>query len=114
MKSEGRGGGSSAQAAELMDLLGLGEDELCRILDVGPLALISGRLEHAHQLPILLDLLAEPRDRVGAPVLRRWLRAGGPQGRPLDALLDRDFARFEDAVGELEDRGFVLRTRRPS
>ena len=97
-----------------MDLVGLTEDELCRILEVDPLALISGQLEHAHQLPILLDLLAEPRDRVGAPVLRRWLRAAGPQGRPLDALLQRDFARFEDALGELEDRGFVLKGRRPS
>ncbi len=92
-----------------MDLLGLSEDELCRILDVDPLSLISGQLEHATQLPILLDLLAEPRERVGAPVLRRWVRAAGPKGTPLKHLLDRDFAAFEDALGELEDRGFVLR-----
>ena len=95
-----------------MDLLGLSEDELCQILDVDPLSLISGQLEHASQLPILLDLLAAPRERVGAPVLRQWVRAAGPTGRPLDVLLRRDFAAFEDALAELEQRGFVLK--RPS
>jgi hypothetical protein len=101
--------GPSDQAAQLMDLLGLTEDELCQILDVDPLTLISGQLEHAAQLPILFDLLAEPRERVGAPVLRRWLRAAGPKGRPIDALLNRDFPAFEDALAELEKRGFVLK-----
>jgi len=97
-----------------MDLLGLGEDELCRILDVDPLALISGQLSHAHQLPILLDLLAEPKDHVGAPALRRWVRTRGPAGTPIDALLARDFAAFETAVGELERRGFLIRGRERS
>jgi hypothetical protein len=92
-----------------MDLLALSEDELCRILDVDPLTLISGQLEHATQLPILLDLLAEPRERVGKPVLQRWVRASGPKGTPIDALLKRDFAAFENALAELEDRGFVLK-----
>jgi hypothetical protein len=99
----------SEQAAQLMGLLGLNEDELCQILDVDPLSLISGQLEHATQLPILLDLIAEPRERVGAPVLRRWVRATGPKGTPLNHLLKRDFAAFEDSLAELEDRGFVLR-----
>jgi hypothetical protein len=92
-----------------MEMLGLSEDELCRILDVDPLTLISGQLDHAHQLPILLDLLSEPRDQVGAPALRRWVRTEGPVGTPIDALLKRDFVAFENALGELERRGFVIK-----
>ena len=42
-------------------------------------------------------------------MLRRWVRANGPAGRPLDALLARDFATFEDQLAELRGRGFVLR-----
>jgi hypothetical protein len=98
-----------ARAARLMELLGLSEDELCRTLDSDALTLLSGQLEHRSELPILLDLLDEAADRAGAPVLRRWVRAAGPAGRPLDALLRRDFAAFEDALGELAARGFVLR-----
>lgn len=96
-------------AAQLMELLGLSEDELCRVLAVDPLTLLSGQLDHRPELPILLDLLAEARERAGAGVLRRWVRVAGPSGRPLDALLARDFAAFEDALGELAQRGFVLR-----
>lgn len=91
-----------------MELLGLSEDELCRILDIDPLGLISGQLEHASQLPILLDLLSEPRERLGAPTLRRWVRTKGPQGTPLESLLRRDFAAFEDALAALERQGFVI------
>ena len=92
-----------------METLGLTEDELCRILDVDPLTLISGQLDHAHQLPILLDLLAEPKDQVGVPALKRWVRTEGPVGTPIDMLLTRDFAAFENAIGELERRGFVIK-----
>ena len=99
----------SKRAAELMDVLGLSESELCRILDVDALTLVSGRLDHRAELPILLYLLAEPRVRVGVGVLRRWVRATGPAGRPIDALLRRDFASFEEATAELGERGFVLR-----
>jgi len=60
-------------------------------------------------LPILLDLLAEADERAGPAVLRRWVRAPGPAGRPLDHLLARDFGAFEDAVATLAERGFVLR-----
>jgi hypothetical protein len=42
-------------------------------------------------------------------MLARWVRATGRQGRPLDALLRRDFGAFEDALGEFAARGFVLR-----
>lgn len=92
-----------------MDLLGLGEDELCQALDVDPLTLLSGQLEHRPELPVLLALLDEAAQRVSAPVLPRWVRAAGPRGRPLDALLGRDFAGFEDRLEELAERGFVLR-----
>jgi hypothetical protein len=42
-------------------------------------------------------------------VLRRWVRASGPRGVPLDALLARDFGAFEDALASLAERGFVVR-----
>jgi hypothetical protein len=99
----------SDRAARLMDLLGLSEDELCEVLDVDALTLLSGQLDHRGELPILMDLLDEASERAGPAVLRRWVRASGPAGRPIDALLRRDFAAFEDAVGELQARGFVLR-----
>jgi hypothetical protein len=97
------------RAHRLMELLGLSEDELCTLLAVDPLSLLSGQLDHRPELPILLDLLAEAEERAGAPVLRRWVRASGPQGRPLDALLARDFGRFEDQLSALAQHGFVLR-----
>jgi hypothetical protein len=99
----------SERAVRLMELLGLNEDELCRALAVDPLSLLSGQLDHSSELPILLDLLAEVEGRAGADVLRRWVRAPGRSGRPIDALVRRDFAAFEDALEDLSARGFVLR-----
>jgi len=99
----------SGRAARLMDMLGLSEEELCRALDTDPLALLSGQLDHRGELPILLDLLDEASERAGPAVLGRWVRSSGPAGRPIDALLDRDFAAFERALDELAERGFVLR-----
>jgi hypothetical protein len=69
---------------------------------------VSGQLEHRNELPILLDLLEEPAERFGPAMLARWVRARGPLGRPIEFLLDRDFARFEDALIQLHSRGFVL------
>jgi hypothetical protein len=92
-----------------MELLGLSEDELCTVLGVDPLTILSGQLDHRPELPILLDLLAEPAERAGQTVLRRWVRASGPSGVPIEALLRRDFGSFEDALADLADRGFVLR-----
>jgi hypothetical protein len=99
----------SERAARLMELLGLDEDELCAVLGVDALSLLSGQLDHRPELSILLDLLAEAEERAGPAVLRRWVRAAGPRGRPIDALTGRDFTAFEDALGELAERGFVLR-----
>jgi hypothetical protein len=101
----GEPGPSAAQ--HLQDLLGLTDEELLTILDEDPLTVLSGDLDHKPELPILLDLLSDAEERAGAPVLRRWIRAGDP--RPLDHLLRRDFAAFEDALGTLAERGFVLR-----
>jgi hypothetical protein len=100
---------SGVDPAALMEVLGLSEEELCRVLDVDPLTLLSGHLHHRPELGILLGLLSDAEERAGPAVLRRWVRAAGPRGRPIDALLARDFAAFEDALGDLAERGFVLR-----
>ncbi len=92
-----------------MELLGLSDDELCAALDAEPLELLSGQLDHRPELGILLALLDEAGERTGPDALRRWVRASGPAGRPLDALTRRDFAAFEDALAVLAERGFVVR-----
>ena len=92
-----------------MDRLGLSEDELCRALGVDPLSVIAGELDDKPQLPILLALTGEAAERVGEGVLRRWLRASGPAGRPVDHLLAGDYGSFEDDLATFADRGFVLR-----
>jgi hypothetical protein len=100
-------------AARLQQLLGLSDDELLAALDADPLEVVSGDLDHKPELPILLDLLAEAEERAGASVLHRWVRAAGPSGRPIDLLLQRDFAAFENALSTLADRGFVITRRDP-
>jgi hypothetical protein len=92
-----------------MDRLGLTEDELCAALDVDPLTVITGELDHKPQLPILLALTEEAAERVADGVLPRWVRSSGPNGRPIDHLLARDYGAFEDDLQALADRGFVLR-----
>jgi len=78
------------------------------VLDADPLTLLSGQLDHRPELPILLDLLAEAEERAGAAVLRRWVRATGPAGRPIDHLLTRDFGAFENDLATLAQRGFIV------
>jgi hypothetical protein len=92
-----------------MELLGLSDEELCEMLDAAPLTLLSGQLEHRAELPILLALIEDASEQAGGSVLRRWVRSTGPKGKPIDLLTRRDFAGFEDALGELASRGFVLR-----
>ncbi len=99
----------SERAGRLMELLGLSEDELCATLGVDALTLLSGQLEHRSELPLLLTLLDQASERAGPAVLRRWVRVEGPTGRPIDALVRRDFGAFEDALDDLAKRGFVLR-----
>lgn len=94
-------------AAVLTERLGLSDDELLQILDVDPLTVLIGELDHKPEIPILLALTED----LDAVVLRRWVRASGPHGRPLDLLLARDFAAFEDAVEDFRGRGLVIRAR---
>ncbi len=100
----------TAPAAELMNRLGLSDDELCVMLDVDPLAVITGELDHRPELAILLALTAEATERVGPQTLRSWLRRRGPNGTPLEHLTSREFAAFEDDLAVLEQRGYVLRS----
>jgi hypothetical protein len=100
---------TSTAAALLMERLGLSDDELCAVLDVDPLTLIAGELDHRPELAILLALTEDAAGRVVGGVLQRWVRSAGPNGRPLDHLLARNFAAFEDDLDALERRGFVLR-----
>ena len=104
---------TSTAASLLMDRLGLSEDELCRVLGVDPLTVISGDLDDKPQLPILLALTEEAAERVADGVLARWVRSNGPNGRPIEHLLARDYGAFEDDLQALADRGFVLRGRVP-
>lgn len=103
--------GQSAGAARLQELLGLSADELCAALGVDPLTLLSGQLDHRPELGILLTLIdeAQVQAQAGPRMLRRWVRAGGPDGPPVEALTRRDFAAFEDALAQFAERGFVLR-----
>ena len=96
-------------ATRLMARLGLSDEELMTVLDADPLSVITDELDHRPEIGILLALTEEAEERAGGEVLRRWLRAGSP--RPLDLLLARDFGAFEDALADLEQRGFVLRSR---
>ena len=96
-------------AADLMERLGLSDDELCEVLDADPLAIVSDDLDHRPELRILLALTDEAAAQVGRGVLRRWLRRRGPTGVPLAHLRARDFAAFEDDLAVLAERGFVLR-----
>jgi hypothetical protein len=95
-------------AVDLMQRLGLSDDELCEILAVDPIAVITGELDHRPELRILLDLTAEAAQRVGDPTLRSWLRRKGPRGVPMTHLQARDFAAFEDDLDRLVSHGFVV------
>ena len=100
----------TSPAADLMQRLGLSDEELCAVLDVDPLSVIAGDLDHRPELAILLALTAEASERVGAQTLRSWLRRSGPNGVPLEHLRARDFAAFEDDLALLAERGYVLRS----
>ena len=100
----------STAAALLQARLDLSDDELLDVLGADPLSVISGELDHQPALPILLAL-TEPHD---PSALRTWVRTTGARGRPLDLLLARDYAGFEDALGDFEARGLTIRGRGPS
>ena len=53
-------------------------------------------------------MTTEVEAQVAPGVLPRWLRTAGPNGRPLELLLARDFEGFEAALETLARRGFVI------
>lgn len=77
----------------LQERLGLSDEELLTVLDVDPLTLVAGdELPHRPQLPLLLALTAEYEPSL----LALWVRNG-----PIELLLARDFAAFEDELERL-------------
>jgi hypothetical protein len=99
------------RAAALQRRLALTDDELLAVLDEDALTVITDDLDHRPEVPLLLQLTAGPAERMGEERFTRWVRASGPKGRPLDHLLNRDFAAFEDALDDLDERGFIIRRR---
>jgi hypothetical protein len=88
-------------AARLQALLGLHDEELLQILGSDPIAVITGEEDLRPEVQILLQLLEEN------PPPHVWLRTGSPS--PLQRLLQQDFAGFEDALADFNERGFVIR-----
>jgi len=84
---------------------------LLAVLDEDALTIITDDLDHRPEVPLLLQLTAGPAERMGEARFTRWVRASGPQGRPLDHLLARDFGAFERALDDLDERGFIIRAR---
>jgi hypothetical protein len=72
-----------------------------RILDSDPLAVITGEEDYRPEVTTLLQLIGDE------PPPRAWVR-----GRPLQCLLQRDFAGFEDLLADYRERGFII-SRRP-
>jgi hypothetical protein len=84
---------SDTAARLLQERLGLTDDELLAVLDVDPLTLVAGdELPHRPELALLLALTAEHEPSL----LRIWVRNG-----PIELLLARDFAAFEDELERL-------------
>ncbi|MCA1677919.1 MAG: hypothetical protein LC777_02690 [Actinobacteria bacterium] len=100
---------TGSPAIRLIDRLGLSDTELCEVLAVDPIAVLTNDLAHRPELQILLALTDEAAGRVGGGILRTWLRRRGPAGVPLEHLKARDFRAFEDDLEILAQRGFVLR-----
>jgi hypothetical protein len=99
------------RAAALQRRLGLSDDELLAVLDEDALTVITDDLDHRPEVPLLLQLTAAPAERMGEERFIRWVRSKGPKGRPLDHLLARDFGAFENALDDLDERGFIIRAR---
>jgi hypothetical protein len=97
---------SEPAASELQRLLALSDDELLEVLGSTPLDVMTGEEDEREDLCVLVQVTREAGDPA---VLARWVRSSGPEGRPIDALLARDFAGYERALAALAERGFVLR-----
>jgi hypothetical protein len=96
---------TATAAKVLQERLGLADGELLDVLAVDALTLLAGDdLAHKPELALLLTLT----DEHDAALLRRWMRVGGPHGRPIELLTRRDFEAFEDALADLAARGFTI------
>ncbi len=91
--------------------LGLGDDELCDILGLSPVQLLTGEADLLPQTAVLDELLRAAGEQVSAEGIQRWVRASGPAGTPLEHLLAHDYGAFENALETLLSRGFVVRKR---
>lgn len=92
--------------------LGLDDAELCDALGLSPVQLLSGEGDLLPQTAVLDALLRDVAEVAGGDALRRWARAEGPAGTPLELLTARDYVGFEQALETLRERGIVIRARR--
>ena len=93
---------------QLIELLGISDEELCRIFDTDPISVVSGQLDDRPEMEILLALLNEAILHVNAGIIPVWLRTKGLFGKPIDSLLSRNYAAFERDLEQLIQHGFVL------
>jgi hypothetical protein len=84
---------------ELVQRLGLSDEETLAVFGLEPLQAISGAVAHRPEIEILDAMSAEAAELMGEGALARWLRAGVAPARPVDLLLSGQFAAFEDALG---------------
>lgn len=91
--------------------LGLADDELCDVLGLSPVQLLSGEGDLLPQTAVLDELLRATAEQIHGDALKRWVRASGPSGTPLAHLVTHDYGAFEDALETLLSRGFVIRKR---
>lgn len=103
---------SAPGAAErVQSQLGLSDAELCDALGLAPTELLAGDGDLLPQTAVLDALLRAHAELIHGDALRRWVRASGPAGCPIELLLARDYQGFEYALEALAERGFVVRRR---
>jgi hypothetical protein len=84
----------------LVARLALSDEEALEIFGLHALEAIAGDVGHRPEIAILDELTVEAAETFGQDALARWLRAGPPEGRPLDLLLAGRFGGFEDALAQ--------------
>jgi hypothetical protein len=98
-------------AERVQATLALGDDELCDVLGLSPLQFLAGEADLLPQTSVLDELLRAATEQIDPGALKRWVRASGPAGTPLDHLFAHDYGAFELALETLLSRGFVVRKR---
>jgi hypothetical protein len=84
--------------SDVVDRLGLSDEEALAIFALAPLEAIAGDVAHRPEIAILDTLTAEAAHALGEGGLARWVRAGQPGARPLDLLTAGEFGAFENAL----------------